>query len=154
MLRLAGAALLMAVSTPAYASDWYFVAADEHYANISFIDKDSIHATADGNLSASMFSLLAKPEDNASAYRFEIEVNCGKQLSRLVSAEIYDEAHQPQGDEAMDGDWSPIAPDTQGAYVSAFICSKGQAGPDNVSAGHALPFDTGMTILTARSKAK
>ena len=154
MLRLAGAALLMAVSTPAYASDWYFVSAAKDLANISFVDTDSIRDAGDGSTHASMFSLLAEPEDGVSAYRFEIAINCGKRESRLVSAETYDTAHQPMGEEAMEDDWKPIAASSQGAPVADFICGKGTPGADNASAGHALPFETGKAMLIAGGNTK
>lgn len=154
MLRLAGAALLMAVSTPAYASDWYFVSAANDRANISFVDKDSIRDTGDGSMHASMFALLAEPNDGVLAYRFEIEINCGKRQSRLVSAETYDEAHQPMGEDAMNDDWKPIAAKSQGAPVADFICGKGKPGADNPPAGSALPFETGKAMLIARGNMK
>jgi hypothetical protein len=72
MLRLAGAAILMAFSTPAHAEDWYYVSSAKDLANISFIDKDSIRDTGNGTLHASMFSLLAQPdEEGGTAFRFD-----------------------------------------------------------------------------------
>lgn len=154
MLRLAGAALLMAVSTPAYASDWYFISAAKDLANISFVDKDSIRDTGDGSTHASMFALLAAPQDGVLAYRFEIAINCGKRESRLISAETYDEAHQPMGEDAMEDEWKPIAPNSQGAPVADFICGKGKLGADNLPAGRALPFETGKAMLIAQGNTK
>ena len=154
MLRLAGAVLLMAVSTPAYASDWYFVSAANDRANISFVDKDSVRDAGDGTMHASMFALLAEPDDGVSAYRFEIAINCSKRASRLISAETYDAAHAPMGEEAMDDDWKPIEANTQGVDVADFICSNGKPGADNPSAGRALPFEAGKRMLIARGNTK
>ena len=152
MLRLAGAAILMAFSTPAYAADWYYVSNASNYSNISFIDKDSIREDDAGLTRASMFSLLAKPEDDdALAYRFEIEFNCRSKESRLVAAEVYDSARNPRGETPMTGDWSPVEPATQGASVADFVCSKGKTGA--TAAGRQLPFDTGAAMLANLAKA-
>jgi hypothetical protein len=154
MLRLAGAAILMAFSTPAYAADWYYVSNATDFANISFIDKDSIRDGEPGITRASMFSLLAQPEgDDAMAYRFEIEVKCGSKESRLVAAEVFDSARTPRGQQPMETDWSPLDPGTQGETVAAFVCGKGKPGAANRSAGKQLPFDTGKVMLADLAKA-
>jgi hypothetical protein len=148
MLRLAGAAILMAVSTPAYAADWYYVSNATDFTNISFIDKDSIRDNDEGNTRASMFSVLAEPEDDgAMAYRFEIEINCTSRQSRLVAAEVFGAGRVPRGEQPMDGDWSPVEPATQGASVTDYVCSRGKPSKENPSAGRQLPFDTGMAML-------
>ena len=154
MLRLAGAAILMAFSTPAYAADWYYVSNATDYANISFIDKDSIRDNAEGNTRASMFAVLATPEDDGTiAYRFEIEINCKANMSRLVAAELYDGDRKPQGETPMTTEWSPVEPGTQGEGVTMFVCSRGKPSSANPAAGRQLPFDTGKTMLAARAKA-
>ena len=148
------AAILMAFSTPAYAADWYYVSNATDFANISFIDKDSIRDGEPGITRASMFSLLAEPEDgDAMAYRFEIEVNCRSKESRLVSAEVFDSARKPRGEQPMVTDWSPLEAGTQGEAVTDFICSKGKTGGTAPSAGKQLPFDTGKVMLADLAKA-
>ena len=155
MLRLAGAAILMAFSTPAYADDWYYVSSAKDLANISFIDKDSIRETDAGTLRAAMFSVLAKPdEEGGSAFRFEIEVNCTRHQSRLVAYEIFDADRKSQGKSEMDSDWEAIEGETQGDTIATFICGKGKLGPTNLAAGSALPFDSGKAMLAALAKAK
>lgn len=154
MLRLAAAAILMAFSTPALAADWYYVSNASDYGNISFIDKDSIRDGDAGVTRASMFSLLAAPEDDdAMAYRFEIEVKCSSNESRLVAAEVFDKSRKPRGEQPMTTDWSPIEAGTQGQSVSAFVCSEGKPAAVNRPAGKQLPFDTGKVMLADLAKA-
>jgi len=153
MLRLAGAALLaMAVSTPAYASDWYFVAAAKDQSIVSFVDKDSISDIGGGKMRASMFSLFADPKDDAEAYRFEIEIDCNGRRSRLVGYEIFDSAHQMTGKNSLDNEWQGIEAGSPGETVAAFICGKGKLGPDNEAAGAELPFDKARAMIDARAK--
>jgi hypothetical protein len=150
MLRWAGAAILLAVSTPAFAADWYFVAASTDATNISFIDKDSIRDSESGYLRASMFSLWAAPRDGVLAYRFDIEVDCAAKRGRMIAYEPFDASYKSQGEHALQEDW--IDSGRQGVTISDFICARGKLGPDNLAAGHDLPFDTGKAMLADRAK--
>jgi hypothetical protein len=158
MLRLAGAAILMAFSLmgfsgPAYAADWYYVTNATDYANISFIDKDGIREDDAGITHASMFSLLAVAEDDGViAYRFELQVKCRSRESRLVAATTYDGTRTSRGEEAMTTDWDATEAGTQGETVTDYICSKGKSGTA-ASSGKQLPFDAGRTMLADLAKA-
>ncbi|MCW3846354.1 hypothetical protein OF829_03815 [Sphingomonas sp. LB-2] len=150
MLRLAGAAILLAVSTPASAADWYFVAAAKDGSNISFIDRDSIRDGESGYVRASMFSLWAEPTDGMLAYRFEIEIDCAGKRGRMIAFEPFDTSYKSLGEKTLPNEW--IDSGTQGAAISTFICDHGKLGPDNVAAGHQLPFDTGKAMLADRAR--
>jgi hypothetical protein len=138
------AAALLAQAAP---SDWYHVDSAHDHANASFIDKANIHANASGNLEASLFSLLATPDEGVSAYRFTVEFDCKAQRSRLIGAESFDARHQSDGGEAVPGEWGISAKDTQGGTIAAFVCSRGASQPDKKSLGSALPWETGRAFF-------
>jgi hypothetical protein len=138
------AAAALAQAAP---SDWYHVDSAQDHANASFIDKASIRANAAGNLEASMFSLLATPDQGVTAYRFTVEFNCKAQQSRLTRAESFDAKHQSDGGEAVPSEWSIAAKDTQGGTITAFVCSRGASQPDKKSLGSALPWETGRAFF-------
>jgi hypothetical protein len=154
MLRLAGAMILLTAAIPAHATNWTFVDSADTYENITFIDKDGIRTDASGITVATMFSVFATDTDGASAYRFNIEVNCTTQKSRLVTGQMYDTARAAQGEEAMQGEWETVDPGSQGATITKFVCSKGAAYPNAPSSGAALPFDKGKEILAKQRAGK
>lgn len=142
MVSLAVAAL--AQGAP---SDWYHVDSASDHTSASFIDKANIRTNSAGNLEASMFSLLGKPDDGAFAYRFVVEFDCKEQRSRLLRVESFDVTHQSQGDEAIPDEWSIAAKGTQGGTIMAFVCSRGGSQPDKKSLGSALPWQAGRAFL-------
>lgn len=145
-----GALALIAAATPAQASDWYFIDMADNGANVSFVDKDSIQTNGDGNLVASIFSLLAAPDSEGSlAFRFTVEFDCAKQRSRFLMVEPFDTDRKSDGELADPGDWKATAPDTQGSRFAGFVCSKGSSGAREASAGSELPFDRGQALLAA-----
>jgi hypothetical protein len=154
MLRLAAAVLAMAIPAPAWAADWYYIDSADDGTNISFIDKDSLAANGD-LVRASMFSLLAEPdEEGGIAFRFTIDFDCKARTSRLISAEIYDEDRKGGGEFTVEAEAKPIEPDTQGDKIGAFVCSGGKVTADTLSAGKALPFETGRAMLAERAPGK
>ena len=140
-------AALVAAMPVQNTSDWYHVDSASDHANASFIDKANIRTNSAGNLEASMFSLLGKPDDGAAAYRFVVEFNCKAQQSRLLRVETFDANHQSQGDEAVPAEWSISAKGTQGSAILAFVCSRGGSQPDKKSLGSALPWEAGRAFL-------
>lgn len=154
MLRMAGAALLLIVAAPASAADWIYADSAADGANISFIDKDAIVPGEAGILRAPMFSLLAEEEEGASAYRFLVEADCTKKLTRLTTAEMFDIEHVSKGVETIASEWEAPASETQGETVLNFICTKGASAKGNPSMGSALPFDSGKALLAEKQKAK
>ena len=154
LLKSAAAVLLFAAAAPAHASDWYYVDSADDGSNISFIDKDSIVANAQGNLTATMYSVLAREEEGTVAFRFGLEVECKTLKSRLVTAESFDAALASQGVSDMGGEWAPTTKGTQGETVVEFVCSKGAAYPGSKSLGSAIPFQVGRRMLAdQRAKA-
>jgi hypothetical protein len=154
LLRLAGLGALLAASAPAQATDWYYVDSAVGFANVTFIDRDSIAKNADGNITGSMFSVLSEVEDGALAYRFVIEVDCEGKLSRLVAGEQFDAARKSQGVAEIGGDWEPVDPNTQGQTISAFFCTRGGSRPGEPSLGPAYPFDTALERFAAHRAGK
>jgi hypothetical protein len=154
MLRLAGLGILLAAASPAQASDWRYVDSATDLANISFIDKDSIRANADGNLIGAMFSVMAQVEDGTSAYRFTIEVDCAGKRSRLLTGEMFDTVHKSQGESNIGGEWEGVDPGSQGQTIIDFICSKGASRAQEPSAGAALPFAKAAEMLAAQRAKK
>jgi hypothetical protein len=152
MLKTAAVVVLLAAAVPAQATDWYYVDSADDASNISFIDKDSIAATAQGALKATMYSVLAQEEDGAVAYRFAIEVKCGTRESRLMSAESFDPALASQGVSDMGGEWSPTDKGTQGETILNFVCSRGASSPGSKPLGSAYPFSIGRRMLADRAK--
>lgn len=149
MVRFLGAAVLLVAALPAQAADWYYVDSEVNLANISFVDKDSIRADAEGNLNASMYSVLAQPEDGVAAYLFSIAVDCKGNRSRLLTGELFDDAQKSMGSERIDAPWEPIGANSQGATIAGFVCNRGNGTP---SVGSALPFATGHAMLAEKRK--
>lgn len=149
MVRFLGAAVLMLAALPAQASDWYYVDSDLNLANISFVDKDSIRADAEGNFNASMYSVLAQPEDGVAAYLFAVAVDCKGNRSRLLTGEPFNSAQKSMGSEKIDAPWEPIGANSQGATIAGFICNRGN-GTSSLGAG--LPFATGHAMLAEKRK--
>jgi len=154
MLRLAGLGILLAAASPAQATDWRYVDSATNLDNISFIDKDSIHANAGGNLVGAMFSVMARVEDGASAYRFTIEVDCAAKKSRLLTGEMFDAAHKSQGESNIGAEWEAVDPGSQGQTITDFICSKGASRAQEPSAGADYPFAKAAEMLAAQRAAK
>ena len=145
------AALALSFAAPALASDWYYVDSDKNGANITFIDKASIHTNAAGNTEAAMFSVLAKDEEGAAAYRFVVEFKCAEAKSRLVTGEMFDAALKSDGAADMGADWEGTDPGSQGETILKFVCTKGTGRADSVSLGDALPLAKGRAILAERA---
>jgi hypothetical protein len=147
VLKSAAVLVLLAAAMPAHATDWYYVDSADDGSNISFIDKDSIVANAQGNLTATMYSVLAQEEEGTVAFRFGVEIECRTLKSRLVTAESFDTTLASQGVSDMGGDWTPTEKGTQGETVVEFVCSKGAAYPSSKSLGSATPFTIGRRML-------
>jgi hypothetical protein len=154
MVRLAGLGILLAAASPAQATDWRYVDSATDLTNISFIDKDSIHANADGNMVAAMFSAMVKVEDGASAYRFTLEVDCAGKRSRLLTGEMFDAGHQSQGEANIGAAWEAVDPGSQGQTITDFICSKGASRAQEPSAGADYPFAKAAELLAAQRAKK
>lgn len=149
MVRFLGAAVLLVAAVPAQATDWYYVDSDANFANISFVDKDSIRADADGNLNASMYSVLAQPEEGVAAYLFSLAVDCKGNRSRLLTGEPFDGAQKSMGSEKIDTPWEAIGQSSQGATIAGFICNRGNGSK---SLGASLPFAAGHAMLAEKRK--
>lgn len=140
---------LGAASAPA-ASDWRFADSSANGTNISFIDVDSIRVNAGGNTEAMIFSVLAKDDEGAVAFRFHVEFQCATGKSRLMTGEMFDSSLKSDGAEDMAGEWEGNAPGTQGDTLLKFVCSKGATG-DGKSLGSELPLAKGRIMLAERA---
>lgn len=149
--QFAALALSLAAAAPAPASDWYYVDADAKGTNITFIDKGSIRANAAGNTEAALFSVLAKDEDGAAAYRFVVEFQCAAAKSRLMTGEMFDAALKSDGAGDMGAEWEATDPGSQGETILKFVCTNGASATVDKSLGDALPLAKGRALLAARA---
>jgi hypothetical protein len=141
------AILLAASAAPDAPPAWFHVDSAADHANANFIDKASIHPIAGGLVEATMFTLLAQPDDGTGAYRFRIAFDCASGRSRLVAAESYDATRKGDGMTDITTDWRQNEKGTQGDTVLRFVCSNGQSQPKKQSLGAALPWDSGRPFL-------
>ncbi len=140
-------AAFVALAPVQNASDWYHVDSASDRGNATFIDKANIRTNAAGNLEASMFALLAKPDEGIAAYRFIVEFKCKDLQSRMIRAEAFDVNHKSDGGEAVASEWGIASKDTQGSTITAYVCSRGASQPDKKSLGSALPWEAGRAFL-------
>lgn len=68
-------------------------------------------------------------------------------VAGLVRAEAFDVNHQSRDGEAVQGDWSIPAKDTQGGTITAFVRSGGASLPAKKPLGSALPWEKGRAFF-------
>ncbi|MEA3014489.1 MAG: hypothetical protein QOD42_3034 [Sphingomonadales bacterium] len=155
MKALGGLAALapLGLAGPAAAADWYLTSESAYATNVSFVDKDSIHASGTFR-QAQLYMVMAEADESgAAAMDVVMEYDCSEPRRRLIHIVGFDEAGRRLHDEPGSRTWAPVAPGTQDSASRDFVCSRGRSPDVSASYGAAYPFARARALL-ARHRAE
>ena len=135
MFRVLAGVIALSASTPAFASDWWYVGHTGHGSEmqVTFVDAASVIAIGNSNKRVWDYRIDASASSHGvRTIKHYYEVDCGDRTLKLVSWNSYgnnqrfiDSSTIPSYQQTAD----PVAPDSIGEGILNFICK----GPEDTA---------------------
>jgi hypothetical protein len=138
---------VLCAASPAAATDWYQTSESAYATNMSFMDRDSIHASGAIRL-VRIYQVSSTPDGNgAAAIEALMEYDCAEPRRRFMHLIGFDESGRRLFDSRGSGIWGEVVRGTQDNAAREFACSDGRSLDASASWGEDYPFARARALL-------